>query len=352
MHAARCPSKDIGPLEPRLRQGRTGPLRGASRADRARGDWQLDVAARVSDFERVPHGAGGAGGVTDRRALRFAALTLVWLLGLELLGVEAAFAYLAPGAADPAAAAGRALSRATRAPARAAAARRTARPAPPARGPRPPAARRRSPAPAAAGWSGAALAGRRPSAREPAHALRARYEEKQDARERSSGDRRAQRRLALALAGTGRGAHHGEPGGGPVGRLRDAATSRCRTAARVADHPGCAIQVPPSVPSVTRRSHPLWDVATKEGKKDKVELHGETITRGVSEVDLHRQAAAAARPARRAADQREAAGRQGGRERLLPDRPELREGRDALDPDPGRGREPRGAGGARRRRWC
>jgi periplasmic copper chaperone A len=44
------------------------------------------------------------------------------------------------------------------------------------------------------------------------------------------------------------------------------------------------IRVPPSVPSVTPAVHPLWDVATKEGKKDKVELHGETITRGVSEV--------------------------------------------------------------------
>jgi uncharacterized protein YcnI len=44
------------------------------------------------------------------------------------------------------------------------------------------------------------------------------------------------------------------------------------------------IKVPPSVPSATPGVHPLWDVATKEGKKDKVELHGETITRGVSEV--------------------------------------------------------------------
>jgi hypothetical protein len=34
--------------------------------------------------------------MTDRRSLAFAALTLVWLLGLEVLGVEAAFAYLAP----------------------------------------------------------------------------------------------------------------------------------------------------------------------------------------------------------------------------------------------------------------
>jgi periplasmic copper chaperone A len=44
------------------------------------------------------------------------------------------------------------------------------------------------------------------------------------------------------------------------------------------------IQIPPSVPSATPSVHPLWDVATKEGKKDKVELHGETVTRGVSEV--------------------------------------------------------------------
>jgi periplasmic copper chaperone A len=44
------------------------------------------------------------------------------------------------------------------------------------------------------------------------------------------------------------------------------------------------IQIPPSVPSVTPAVHPLWDVSTKEGKKDKVELHGETITGGVSEV--------------------------------------------------------------------
>jgi periplasmic copper chaperone A len=44
------------------------------------------------------------------------------------------------------------------------------------------------------------------------------------------------------------------------------------------------IQVPPSVPTVTPAVNPFWDVTTKEGKKDKVELHGETITRGVSEV--------------------------------------------------------------------
>jgi hypothetical protein len=34
--------------------------------------------------------------MSDRRPLAFAALTVVWLLGLELLGVEASLAYLAP----------------------------------------------------------------------------------------------------------------------------------------------------------------------------------------------------------------------------------------------------------------
>jgi hypothetical protein len=34
--------------------------------------------------------------MSERRSLAFAALTGVWLLGLELLGVEAALAYLAP----------------------------------------------------------------------------------------------------------------------------------------------------------------------------------------------------------------------------------------------------------------
>ena len=44
------------------------------------------------------------------------------------------------------------------------------------------------------------------------------------------------------------------------------------------------IKIPPSVPSVTPGRNAFWDLATKEGRKDKVELHGETITKGVSEV--------------------------------------------------------------------
>jgi uncharacterized protein YcnI len=51
----------------------------------------------------------------------------------------------------------------------------------------------------------------------------------------------------------------------------------------VADDTG-ANPDPAQVPSATPSVHPLWDVSTKEGKKNRVELHGETITRGVSEV--------------------------------------------------------------------
>jgi uncharacterized protein YcnI len=44
------------------------------------------------------------------------------------------------------------------------------------------------------------------------------------------------------------------------------------------------IQIPRNVPSVTPGRNAFWDLTTKEGPKDEVELHGETITRGVSEV--------------------------------------------------------------------
>ena len=44
------------------------------------------------------------------------------------------------------------------------------------------------------------------------------------------------------------------------------------------------IKVPPSVPTATPQVNPGWNITTKEGKKDKVDLHGETITRGVSEI--------------------------------------------------------------------
>ena len=44
------------------------------------------------------------------------------------------------------------------------------------------------------------------------------------------------------------------------------------------------MRVPKSVPSVTPQVHPGWAVTTKEGPKDAVELHGETVTRGVEEV--------------------------------------------------------------------
>lgn len=44
------------------------------------------------------------------------------------------------------------------------------------------------------------------------------------------------------------------------------------------------IRIPEDVPSATPAVHPGWTVTTKEGKKDAVEMHGEKITRGVSEV--------------------------------------------------------------------
>jgi uncharacterized protein YcnI len=44
------------------------------------------------------------------------------------------------------------------------------------------------------------------------------------------------------------------------------------------------VQIPESVPSVTPQVHPGWEVSTKEGPKDAVELHGETVTTGVKEI--------------------------------------------------------------------
>ena len=89
--------------------------------------------------------------------------------------------------------------------------------------------------------------------------------------------------LTLALAGTA-GAHiTANPGEAPSDSY---ATVRFDVGHGCEESPTTQlrIKVPPSVPSATPAVHPLWDVATKEGKKDKVELHGETITRGVSEV--------------------------------------------------------------------
>ena len=78
------------------RQGRPGPLRCAPRADRpGRGLAAPRFRAGVR-LRGTPRRDRGAGGMSDRRSVAFAALTVVWLLGLELLGVEAAVAYLAP----------------------------------------------------------------------------------------------------------------------------------------------------------------------------------------------------------------------------------------------------------------
>jgi uncharacterized protein YcnI len=45
-----------------------------------------------------------------------------------------------------------------------------------------------------------------------------------------------------------------------------------------------SVQIPPSVASATPAISPNWTIETKEGKKDPVELDGEQITSGVSEV--------------------------------------------------------------------
>ncbi len=107
------------------------------------------------------------------------------------------------------------------------------------------------------------------------------------------------------------------------------------------------IKVPPSVASATPAVHPLWNVTTKEGRKTKVELHGETITRGVSEVTY---TAKKPLPSDRLdffnLSVKLPAGKP-GETRGLPDRAEVRRGRDPLDPGPGRGRESRRARGSR-----
>ena len=89
--------------------------------------------------------------------------------------------------------------------------------------------------------------------------------------------------LTLALAGTAAAHITANPGEAPTDSY---ATLRFDVGHGCEESPTTEvrIKVPPSVPSATPAVHPLWDVATKEGKKDKVELHGETITRGVSDV--------------------------------------------------------------------
>jgi uncharacterized protein YcnI len=89
--------------------------------------------------------------------------------------------------------------------------------------------------------------------------------------------------LTLALAGTA-GAHvTANPAEGPSDGY---ATISFQVPHGCEESPTTQvrIQIPPSVASATPAVHPLWNVETKEGKKDPVELHGEKITRGVSEV--------------------------------------------------------------------
>jgi uncharacterized protein YcnI len=89
--------------------------------------------------------------------------------------------------------------------------------------------------------------------------------------------------LTLALAGTADAHITANPGEAPADGF---ATVSFEVGHGCEESPTTQlrIKVPPSVPSATPGVHPFWDVATKEGRKDKVELHGETITQGVSEV--------------------------------------------------------------------
>jgi periplasmic copper chaperone A len=213
--------------------------------------------------------------MTDRRALAFALMAAVWLLGLELLGIDAAIAHFAPalliflplvGGRYPG---DRALVRATR--------RRQRR-----RLPRRPAPARRAPRllPRGGRLVGAALAGRGPPL--GSH----------DRSEPTKGRRMSTRTacagvlvgaLTLALA-TSASAHiTTDPAVGPADGY---ATIAFQVPHGCEESPTTQlrIQIPPSVASATPAVHPLWNVETKEGKKDPVELHGEKITRGVSEV--------------------------------------------------------------------
>ncbi|HEY8466561.1 MAG TPA: YcnI family protein [Solirubrobacterales bacterium] len=44
------------------------------------------------------------------------------------------------------------------------------------------------------------------------------------------------------------------------------------------------VRIPENVVSVTPQRNPFWTLRTKEGPKEPTELHGETVTEGVSEV--------------------------------------------------------------------
>src|ERR687896_989914 len=187
-----------------------------------------------------------------------------------------------PRAADPAAPAGRALPRRRRAG--------PSRCAPVALGPpsavaggaaSPPPGRRPAPTRRQAG----SCLARRPRSAPPARKRNALIRDEQGATMSSITTRVGAATGALTLALAGNAAAHitANPGEAPTDSY---ATLRFDVGHGCEESPTTEvrIKVPPSVPSVTPAVNPFWDVATKEGKKDKVELHGETITRGVSEV--------------------------------------------------------------------
>lgn len=44
------------------------------------------------------------------------------------------------------------------------------------------------------------------------------------------------------------------------------------------------VQIPENVPTVTPERVPDWDLSVKEGSKEATEVHGETVTEGISEI--------------------------------------------------------------------
>lgn len=219
-----------------------------------------------------------------RMPLALALVAAAWTLGIGILGVGDALAYLAPallillplvGGRYPGdAALARVVERVRR-----------------VRGPAPRAARgRRGPAPRGllprgGRLVGAALASRPPPRRgSTAPALRT-DAEGVPRRMKMSILRTAAATGALALALTASASAHisADPAEGPADGYM---TANFQVPHGCEESPTTRIRIkiPPSVPSVTPGRNAFWELSTKEGRKDRVELHGETITRGISEI--------------------------------------------------------------------
>ena len=89
---------------------------------------------------------------------------------------------------------------------------------------------------------------------------------------------------ALVPARPPRPTSRSNPTEGALRRVRDRSTFQVPHGCDGSGTKRIRVQVPPSVPSATPAVHPGWTTATKDAKKDKVELHGETVTKGVGEI--------------------------------------------------------------------